>query len=146
MGTYLCASLAVALKHRRTPMNCSGSMRQSLWVKDCDKLATCSVDAKNATQYCTLWGALGRFSEKETSVSQDGKQEVLKKHRAYVIYGDVRSWSLLKLLLLTLVQETPVDDNWSAKSIVDYGDDLPFDDNGQTRRVCPQARLCERRR
>ena len=48
-------------------------------------------------------GALGRFSEKETSVSQDGKQEVLKKHRAYVIYGDVRSWSSLKLLLLTLV-------------------------------------------
>ncbi|TBU49200.1 hypothetical protein BD309DRAFT_910316 [Dichomitus squalens] len=63
-------------------------------------------------------GAVGRFSEKQGEVSQGGKEEVLRKHRAYVIYGD----------------ETSVEDNWSAKSIVDYGaDDFPFDENGQPR-------------
>ncbi|KAI0367012.1 hypothetical protein BV20DRAFT_611107 [Pilatotrama ljubarskyi] len=45
-------------------------------------------------------GAVGRFTDQES----DSRNETLRKHRAYVIYGE----------------ETPVDDNWSTKSIVDY--------------------------
>ncbi|PIL25020.1 hypothetical protein GSI_12908 [Ganoderma sinense ZZ0214-1] len=64
-------------------------------------------------------GAVGRFSE-STSDPECRDKDVLKKHRAYVVYGD----------------ETPTsaEDNWSAKSIVDYGVDSPFDENGQPRR------------
>ncbi|KAJ8494324.1 hypothetical protein ONZ51_g2380 [Trametes cubensis] len=45
-------------------------------------------------------GALGRFSEAEL----DSRTDMLKRHRAYAIYGE----------------ETPVDDNCSIRSLVDY--------------------------
>ncbi|KAH9935890.1 uncharacterized protein BXZ73DRAFT_45405 [Epithele typhae] len=73
-------------------------------------------------------GALGRFQEHNTnldtlSVHQDDKDvspSVLRKNRTYVIYGD----------------QSPAEDNWSAKSIVNFRDDqLPFDDNGNLRQV-----------
>ncbi|RDX54313.1 hypothetical protein OH76DRAFT_1341372 [Lentinus brumalis] len=52
-------------------------------------------------------GAVGRFTERATSTvspSSAGRDQTAKKHRAYVIYGN----------------ETPVEDNWSAKSIVEF--------------------------
>nr|VWO94608.1 Uncharacterized protein [Ganoderma boninense] len=64
-------------------------------------------------------GAVGRFSERTSDTELRGK-DVLRKHRAYVLYGD----------------ETPVsaEDSWSAKSIVDYGVDTPLNENGQPHR------------
>ena len=44
-------------------------------------------------------GALGRFSEHETS-QEKGPDDVLKKHRAYVIYGDVGILHALQTFLL----------------------------------------------
>ncbi|KAM5532393.1 hypothetical protein V8D89_013987 [Ganoderma adspersum] len=72
-------------------------------------------------------GAVGRFSNRANDTERTGK-DVLKKHRAYVVYGD----------------ETPTsaEDNWSAKSIVDYGVDSPYGENGQPRRspLSPRGR------
>ncbi|RPD64352.1 hypothetical protein L226DRAFT_379809 [Lentinus tigrinus ALCF2SS1-7] len=56
-------------------------------------------------------GAVGRFTERQTSKgsppsSVRERDEATKKHRAYVIYGDVEA--------------TPIEDNWSAKSIVEF--------------------------
>ncbi|KAL1941097.1 hypothetical protein VTO73DRAFT_7309 [Trametes versicolor] len=45
-------------------------------------------------------GAMSRFSNAES----DSRNEILRKHRAYAIYQE----------------ETPIEDNWSTKSIVDY--------------------------
>ncbi|KAI0715984.1 hypothetical protein C8T65DRAFT_127846 [Cerioporus squamosus] len=54
-------------------------------------------------------GAVGRFTERVTSKdspTSGGRDETVKKHRAYVIYGDVA--------------ESPAGDDWSAKSIVEF--------------------------
>ncbi|KAI0641898.1 hypothetical protein C8Q79DRAFT_1013805 [Trametes meyenii] len=45
-------------------------------------------------------GALGRFSDAELA----SRSEMLKKHRVYAVYEE----------------DTPIEDNWSTKSIVDY--------------------------
>lgn len=85
-------------------------------------------------------GAVGRFSDRANDNERRGK-DMLKKHRAYVVYGDVRSDRLSPFVGYSLLfKETPTsaEDNWSAKSIVDYGVDSPFGENGQPRRVCPQ--------
>ncbi|KAI1796593.1 hypothetical protein LXA43DRAFT_986224, partial [Ganoderma leucocontextum] len=65
-------------------------------------------------------GAVNRFSERTDDIERRGKQDVLRQHRAYAVYGD----------------ETPTsaEDNWSSKSIVDYGAYSPYGDNGQPRR------------
>ncbi|KAI0352356.1 hypothetical protein OH77DRAFT_802002 [Trametes cingulata] len=102
---------ALAALEASVPQQAPGAKRKSRDRPPSLKLSTDDavlIQALRPRSRFESVGAVGRFTDLESQ----SRSEMLKKHRAYAVYQE----------------DTPTDDNWSTKSIVDYDAIEPMDE------------------